>query len=88
MDKDQRRKRIGQKIRHIKRQVGFRQTILKDQTNQPHRYAKVSFCTCGNSKCFMCGNPRKVFGDVTIQEKKQRDYTKSFEKETYDEDCE
>jgi len=25
---------------------------------------------CGNPKCLMCGNPRKIFREVTIQEKR------------------
>lgn len=34
-----------------------------------HRYAKISATTCGDSNCVMCGNPRKFWGEPTIQEK-------------------
>ena len=37
----------------------------------PHKYAKTSLFHCGNSSCFMCGNPRKVFKERTMQEKRQ-----------------
>jgi hypothetical protein len=86
MDKDKRQRRFGQKQRHIDRQVDLRSTIFKETIKQPHRLAKISFCTCGNSNCVMCGNPRKFFGDVTIQEQKQMAYAKSFERADENED--
>lgn len=36
---------------------------------QPHRLNKCSGMTCGNPDCVMCGNPRKIFKEKTIQEK-------------------
>jgi len=36
----------------------------------PHKCEKTSPLTCGNSNCFMCGNPRKFFNEKTIQEKR------------------
>lgn len=86
MDKSKRQKRIGQKQRHVERQTGLHLAIFKDLIEQPHRYAKRSFCTCGNSNCFQCGNPRKFFGDVTIQEQKQTAYAESFERPDVNED--
>ena len=38
--------------------------------NQPHRYAKTHSLTCGDPNCAMCGNPRKFYKEVTLQEKK------------------
>lgn len=38
--------------------------------NQPHRYHKKKALNCGDPKCVMCANPRKVFGHKTLQEKK------------------
>lgn len=80
MDKDKRQRRIGQKLRHQKKQVSLCKAIFKDAIEEPHRYAKKSFATCGNPNCFQCGNPRKFFGCVTIQEQKQSEYAKSFER--------
>lgn len=37
---------------------------------EPHRMAKRSAMDCGNPKCMMCGNPRKTFKQLTIQEKR------------------
>jgi serine/threonine protein phosphatase PrpC len=37
---------------------------------QPHRNHKMHILNCGNSKCYMCGNPRRWFKETTIQEKK------------------
>ena len=39
-------------------------------TDQPHRYAKHHAMDCGDSNCVMCGNPRKFFGEKTIQEQR------------------
>ena len=38
--------------------------------DQPHRLAKKHAMNCGDPRCFMCGNPRKFFGDLTIQERR------------------
>lgn len=35
-----------------------------------HRLAKIHAVTCGDSNCVMCGNPRKFFGEKTIQEQR------------------
>ena len=39
---------------------------------QPHRSHKVHIFNCGDPKCYMCGNPRKFFGEETMQEKKHK----------------
>jgi hypothetical protein len=36
---------------------------------QPHRLAKKHAMDCGNPKCVLCGNPRKIFKQLTQQEK-------------------
>jgi hypothetical protein len=75
--KSVRGRRIQQKNRHITRQVRIRQAHkfpnpTKDgRIEKPHRYHKTSGVTCGNSRCAMCGNPRKFFADRTTQEKRQ-----------------
>ena len=40
--------------------------------NEPHKFAKHHAMNCGNPKCVMCGNPRKTFKQLTIQEKRQQ----------------
>ena len=42
----------------------------KDVEREPHRFAKHHAMDCGNPTCGLCGNPRKIFGEKTIQEKK------------------
>lgn len=37
---------------------------------ESHRYAKVNAVTCGDPNCVMCMNPRKAWGEKTIQEKR------------------
>jgi hypothetical protein len=36
---------------------------------EPHRLAKHHAMDCGRPGCSMCGNPRKTFKELTIQEK-------------------
>ena len=64
-------KRMQQKTNHIKRQY----RIAKDYGHvmylkQPHRLAKVSAMDCGQPECALCGNPRRIFEEPTIQEKR------------------
>lgn len=33
--------------------------------------------------CWMCGNPRKFFGELTVQEKKFLDIEKEFHEDVY-----
>lgn len=37
---------------------------------QPHKYSKRHVMNCGNPGCSLCANPRKIFNQPTIQEKK------------------
>lgn len=37
---------------------------------EAHRYHKKHAMNCGNPGCSMCGNPRKIFGKLTPQEKR------------------
>ena len=67
------------KIKHSKR-LQKDENIIKKQTqiakssglevNNPHKFAKHHAMNCGNPKCFMCSNPRKVFKELTQQEKR------------------
>jgi len=37
---------------------------------QDHRFAKMHALNCGIPKCIMCGNPRKIWKERTLQEKR------------------
>jgi len=45
---------------------------------QPGRFAKHRAMDCGNTRCTVCGNPRRIWGTKTIQELKQDEVTKDF----------
>lgn len=62
-------KRLHDDETHIKKQVKIAKAYGVPVT-EPHRLAKHHVMDCGNPKCVICGNPRKVFGEKTIQEKK------------------
>ena len=74
-DKSVRGRRLQQKLRHIARQMAIRKAhafpgINTGKIDSSHRYHKVSGVTCGDSRCAMCGNPRKFFKERTMQEKR------------------
>ena len=48
-------------------------------TENAHRFVKTHALTCGDSNCAMCGNPRKFFGEETIQEKSFKQQEFDFE---------
>lgn len=71
--KEKHSKRLQDDETHIKK----RQRLLKAKStyfsdhpmnDQPHRLHKVTGMNCGNRNCVMCGNPRKMFQMLTIQE--------------------
>lgn len=68
-DKERRERRIHQANVHIKKQVKIAKSHGMDVTEQ-HRFDKHHAMDCGNPKCMMCGNPRKVFRELTAQEKR------------------
>lgn len=86
MDKDKRQKRFQQKKRHIERQSTIYDVVMgpykkwipdnttklagKDERKSPHRFHKKNALNCGDPKCVMCMNPRKAWGEKTIQERK------------------
>jgi hypothetical protein len=39
--------------------------------DQPHRLAKHHAMDCGNPGCILCGNPRRTWNELTIQEKRK-----------------
>jgi hypothetical protein len=62
-------KRILKTDNAVKKQVKIAKSAGSD-ISQPHKFAKLHAMNCGNPKCFMCSNPRKVFKEKTIQEKR------------------
>jgi len=70
LDKIQHSKRIHDKQTYIKRQAKLAKHIFNNPPRDPHVYHKTSFATCGNSNCVQCGNPRKFWGEQTMQERR------------------
>lgn len=71
--KEKRSKRIHDEETKIKKQVSIAKTHgLTDVdrgVKQPHRYSKHHAMDCGQPGCSLCGNPRKLFKEKTVQEK-------------------
>ena len=68
-DKFKHSKRLLKDENAVKKQT----KIAKDfgiPVTEPHKFAKHHAMNCGNPKCFMCSNPRKVFKELTQQEKR------------------
>jgi hypothetical protein len=74
IDKEQHSKRIYQKEVKINKQVKIAKAhglTDKDKAiKEPHRLAKHHAMNCGIPNCVMCGNPRRTFGDKTMQERR------------------
>jgi hypothetical protein len=70
-DKIKHSKRLHQEETAIKHNMKIAKAhgIPVDQY-ESHRYAKVNGVTCGDPNCVMCMNPRKAFGEKTIQEQR------------------
>jgi hypothetical protein len=80
--KEKHSKRILKTESAIKKQtnIGKQYGMSKKEIDQPHRLAKRHAMSCGNPNCVMCGNPRKFWGERTIQEKRfdqKIDYSES-----------
>lgn len=54
---------------YVKKQVNIAQRY-GIETKQPNRYKKVSSMDCGNPRCPVCGNPRRLYKQISHQEKK------------------
>lgn len=75
--KEKRSRRIAQKSKSIKAKIKLIKHMRPYMdTSSPHRYADVSPFNCGQSTCVMCGNPRKFYKEITIQEKSFRNIEK------------
>lgn len=62
-------RRIHQKENYIHKQVKIAKAHHLD-VDEPHRYVKHAAMNCGDPNCIMCSNPRKVWKEKTIQEKR------------------
>lgn len=67
-DKQKRAKRIQRDGRAIKKQTKIAKEHGLDY-KQPHRFDNHHALDCGNPKCIVCGNPRKMYKEKTYQEK-------------------
>lgn len=67
--KEQHSKRIHQKQVKVEKQVKIAKE-LGMTVKEPHKLHKVHAVNCGNPNCVMCMNPRKAFGEKTMQERK------------------
>lgn len=68
-DKFKNSKRRFEDENAVKKQV----KIAKDYgapVTEPHRLHKKHAMDCGNPSCYLCGNPRKLFKEKTIQEQR------------------
>ena len=84
--REQRSKRLyNEEVKIKKRSKTLQQThtYAPSVDKQPHRLHKVTGMNCGNSNCVMCGNPRKIFNELTIQE--QRGYQLKLWDDEFDE---
>lgn len=70
-DKQKHGERFFQKVKKLARKLKLAKVYNYDHAlENPHKYHKTSLFNCGNPKCIMCMNPRKGFGEKTIQERK------------------
>lgn len=78
-------KRLQKDENAVKKQINIAKTYDVPFT-EPHKFAKHHVMNCGNPKCHMCANPRKVFNELTQQEKRlfqeklQDNYTPNYNK--------
>ena len=69
--KEKRSKRFYSEETAIKKQL----KIAKShgvEVDEPHMYAKHHALDCGNPGCPVCSNPRKLWKEETIQEKRAK----------------
>ena len=68
------------KFNHSKRLLKDENAIKKQtkiakqygsSVEEPHKFAKHHAMDCGNPGCMLCGNPRRTWNELTIQEKRK-----------------
>ena len=68
-DKFKHSKRLLKDENAVKKQVKIAKSAGMP-VDKPHKFAKHHALDCGNPNCIMCGNPRKLFKELTTQEKR------------------
>lgn len=68
-DKFKKSKRILKDENAIRKQLKIAK-VYKIPVDSPHQLAKHHVLDCGNPNCVMCANPRKVWKEKTIQERR------------------
>lgn len=68
-DKFKHSKRLQKDENTIKKQTRIAKSAGLDIT-EPHKFAKHHAVNCGNSNCVFCSNSRKIFKELTQQEKR------------------
>lgn len=74
-DKRSKRLRLTKNIE--RKRAKLAESIGLKHSDQWHRYSKKHPMDCGQPGCGICGNPRKIFKEKTLQEKR-------FESREYD----
>jgi hypothetical protein len=77
-DKLKHSKRLHKEDASIKRQI----KLAKEYgipVKEPHKLHKMRLLNCGNPNCVMCMNPRKSFGEKTMQERKFEQMEKHYD---------
>ena len=71
-DKFKKSNRIARTGAAIARQLKIAKHSLWNHAHldQPHRWAKKHALDCGRPRCIVCGNPRKLWNQKTLQEEK------------------
>ena len=68
-DKFKHSKRLQKDENAIKKQTKIAREFGVPVT-EPHKFAKHHAMDCGQPGCVLCGNPRKTFSELTVQEKR------------------
>ena len=68
-DKFKHSKRLLKDENAVKKQVKIAKAAGMP-VDKPHKFAKHHALDCGNPNCVVCGNPRKLFKELTTQEKR------------------
>lgn len=87
LDKLHHSERLHQKDSKIKRQVriakdyGMHRNGRWRRLDQPHRNHKTHILNCGDPDCVMCMNPRRAWGEKTMQERRHEQRERIVEHE-------
>lgn len=65
-----RRRRLTTNAINRQKRIAKLSTWNHKTLSQPHRWAKHHAMDCGRPRCMVCGNPRKIWKQRTIQEKR------------------